>query len=362
MDEMWILNLQLFAGEKTEAPTPRRREEARRKGQVARSVDLNSAVVLLAGFIALYMAFPYIIGEMKAFTQHYLIGLTRQDMTIALAQAMFLDAVALGVRVMLPIVGVTAVAGLTVAFIQVGFVFSGEPLAVKLERIDPVEGFKRIFSKRAMVEFLKSILKMIVIGYIVYSVSLKYVLIFPQFIDMEAIQIVRTLLYIVFEMAMKVGVALLVLGLADFLYQRWEYEQSLKMTKQEVKDEYKQLEGDPQIRARQRQKQREISMRRMMAEVPKADVVITNPTHFAIALKYEAEKMSAPVVVAKGQDFMALRIKEIALANKVEVVENPELARTLYYVTDIGDVIPEDLYQAVAEVLAFVYRQKKKVL
>ena len=194
----------------------------------------------------------------------------------------------------------------------------------------------------------------------VYTVIKKYFYIFARFTEMDAPSIVNVLSLIIFEMALKVGVILLAIGVLDFIYQWWEHEKSLRMTKHEVKQEYKQTEGDPLVRSRQRQIQREAAMQRMMAEVPRADVVITNPTHFAVALKYEAEKMSAPVVVARGQDFLALRIKAVARENQVAVVENPVLARTIYYSTAIGDMIPENLYQAVAEVLAFVYRQKKK--
>ncbi|MGE5417132.1 MAG: flagellar biosynthesis protein FlhB [Acidobacteriota bacterium] len=362
MDQWLFFDLQLFAGEKTEQATPRRREEARRKGQTFRSVDLNSAVIIIATFGMLYFTFPSMLAEMHKFMAHYLVEGAGDVLTTAVAHAIFLDSITLLAKCTLPIAGAAMIAGIAVNLAQVGFIFSSETLEFKLERIDPIAGFGRIFSKRALVELVKSLSKVAIVGYVVYSVCQKYIIFFPAFMDMGIAQIGSSIATIIFEMAMKVALALLILGLADYFYQRWEYEEGLKMSKQEVKDEYKQMEGDPQIKGKQRQRQREISMRRMMSEVPKADVVITNPTHFAIALKYDSDNMSAPVVIAKGQDFMALKIKEIAKSHNIAVVENPELARAIYYVTEIGDVIPEDLYQAVAEVLAFVYRQKKKIL
>ncbi len=360
--ELFSLDLQLFAegGEKTEKATPRRRQEARRKGQVFRSMDLNSAVILLVGFTVLYFTIPGMLGSIQDFLTRYFTDRALTEFNTAFVYVMMLDAIVLMAKLSLPLMGAVLLAGLVVNLLQVGFIFSAEPLIFKPERLNPVEGFKRIFSKRALVELAKSILKISLVGYVVYAVFKKYFYIFARFTDMDALAMVRVLSLIIFEMALKVGVILLAIGVLDFIYQWWEHEKSLRMTKHEVKQEYKQTEGDPLVRSRQRQIQREAAMQRMMAEVPRADVVITNPTHFAVALKYEAEEMSAPVVVARGQDFLALRIKAVARENQVTVVENPILARTIYYSTDIGDVIPENLYQAVAEVLAFVYRQKKK--
>ncbi len=184
----------------------------------------------------------------------------------------------------------------------------------------------------------------------------------PRFVDMDLMTTMITLGSIMLEMALKVGLVFTIIGIIDYIYQRYEHEKSLMMSKHDVKQEYKQAEGDPLIKSKQRQIQREASMRRMMTEVPKADVIITNPTHFAVALKYQPETMEAPQLVAKGQDFIAFKIREIAEENNVIIVENPHLARTLFYSLEIGDAVPEGLFQAVAEVLAFVYKQKKKVL
>ncbi|MGE5397856.1 MAG: flagellar biosynthesis protein FlhB [Chitinophagales bacterium] len=358
MEAWFLIDLQLFAGEKTEKATPRRREEARRKGQVFRSLDLSSAVVILTCFAVLNVAYPFMLESIRDFTARYLLN-NPGDFTIAWVQSMTIDAIILMTKMSLPIVGTATLSGIIVNLIQIGFIFSPEALGVKMERINPVDGFKRIFSKRSLVELIKTLLKVIITGYVLYKGAIKYLDVLPLFMDMDLWLMVKTVMAIVFELAMKAGVMLLILGVLDYLYQRWEYEEGLKMSKQEVKEEYKNIEGDPLIKSKQKQRQREMAMRRMMAEVPKADVVITNPTHFAVALKYDANKMSAPVVVARGQDFVALRIKEIAKENGVTVVENKQLARTLYYLLDIGDLIPEDMYQAVAEVLAFVYRKKK---
>lgn len=369
MDEplKWYpLDLQLFAdgdtGEKTEDATPRRREEARKKGQVFKSTDLNSAVILLTGSATLFFTFPYMEHQIEGFTTLYLLGRGAANLDGAYAYYMFLEVMQLLARVCFPVLLATFVSALLISFLQVGVVFSGESLTPKLERINPVEGLKRVFSKRALMELFKSLIKVGITGYVVYTVLRNHYTLFPHFVDMELGATLAAFKDLVFEIAMKAGMVFVIIGFIDYMYQWYEYNKSLKMSKFEVKQEYKQTEGDPLVKSRQRQIQREMAMRRMMSEVPKADVVITNPTHFAVALKYEAEKMNAPVVVAKGQDYVALRIKEIAARNRVAMVENPMLARTLFSTTEIGQMVPEDLYQAVAEILAFVYRQKKMAL
>ncbi len=362
----FIFNLQLFAegdgGEKTEQATPRRREEARKKGQVFKSTDLNSAVILLAGSVGLLMTFNYAVESLKAFTSLYILDRSLQDFSNQYACDLLIEVLTLMAQILMPVLLSTFIAAFLISYLQVGSVFSSEALTPKFERLNPIEGFKRVFSRRALMELAKSLFKVTVTGYIVYTVIKKYYYLFPRFVDMELAAIVKNLGNIFFEMALKVGIAFIILGIIDYLYQWYEHEKSLKMSKHEIKQEYKQTEGDPLIKSRQRQIQREFATKRMMAEVPHADVVITNPTHFAVALKYELKTMEAPVVIARGQDFVALRIKEIARENGVTVVENPVLARTLYYSTDIGDLIPEDLYQAVAEILAFVFKQKRIVL
>ncbi len=364
--KLFIINLQLFAddetGEKTEKATPRKREEARKKGQVFKSTDLNSAVVLIAGSVVVFVTFPYMVSTMQKFTSLYILDRSLHEFSNEYIYSLLVEVVILMGKMVFPIFLATYVAALLIGYIQVGFVFSTDPLTPKPERLNPVEGFKKTFSKRALVELSKSLLKVIVTAFVVYTVLKKHYYVFPRFVDMELGITLKILSEIVFEMALKVGAVFIIIGIVDYIYQWYEHEKSLKMSKYDIKQEYKQTEGDPQVKSRQRQIQRQAAMKRMMSEVPDADVVITNPTHFAVALKYEADRVEAPVVVARGQDFVALKIKEIALANDVVVVENPFLARTLFYATDIGDLVPEELYQAVAEVLAFVYKQKKILL
>jgi flagellar biosynthetic protein FlhB len=361
------INLQLFAddggsGEKTESATPRRREEARKKGQIFKSTDLNSAVILIAGSTAGILSFAYMTDKLEQFTVLYLLHRVQTDFDNAYAFQLLYESVILVGEMLLPIFLSTFIAAFFIVYLQVGGLFSTESLTPKLNKLNPLEGFKKIFSKRALMELMKSLAKISVTGYVAYTVINKYLYIFPRFVDMDIIASMIICGSIILEMALKVGVVFIVIGIIDYIFQYFEHEKSLKMSKYDVKQEYKQVEGDPQIKSKQRQIQREVAMRRMMAEVPKADVIITNPTHFAVALKYQAELMEAPTIIAKGQDFVALKIREIANLNQVTIVENPPLARTLYYNTEIGDVVPEEMYQAVAEILAFVYKQKKRAL
>lgn len=276
-------------------------------------------------------------------------------------QAIFIVIVLATSKALLPVVGFAMLGGLIASYAQVGFLFTVEPMAFKFERINPVEGFKRLFSIRSFVEAMKSVAKILVIGYAAYSVYKSEFTRFPYLIDMDIRSSLAYLGQLILRLAFKVALYLIILAVIDYLYQRWQHNKSLKMEKQEVKDEFKQQEGDPQIRSKIKQKQREVSMRRMMQELPKADVVITNPTHFAVALKYDAAVMSAPTVIAKGQDRIALKIKELATEHNITIVENKPLAQALYKTTEIGDIIPADLYQAAAEVLAFVYKLKGKI-
>ncbi|MDD4802269.1 MAG: flagellar biosynthesis protein FlhB [Syntrophomonas sp.] len=363
----YSINLQLFAddegsGEKTETATPRRREEARKKGQVFKSTDLNAAVILIAGSTVGILSFGYMTANLEQFTILYLLDRTQIDFDNAYAYKLLYESVILIGKMVFPILLTSFITALAITYLQVGALFSTEVLTPKIERLNPVEGFKKIFSKRSFMELTKSLLKIGLTSYIVYTVLRKYLYVFPRFVDMDIIASMVICGSIILEIALKVGVFFVVIGVIDYIFQWFEHEKSLKMSKYDVKQEYKQVEGDPQIKSKQRQIQREVAMRRMMAEVPTADVVITNPTHFAVALRYQAESMDAPTIIAKGQDFLALKIREIAELNKVTVVENPPLARTLFYTTELGQIVPEDLYQAVAEVLAFVYKQKKQAL
>jgi len=259
----------------------------------------------------------------------------------------------------MPVMFAILIIGLGINFFQVGLNFSTEAIEVKLDKLNPINGFGRIFSKRSLVELAKSVLKIVIIGFFLYNYLKDEILTMPQFIYYDLGTSLQEIAKILFAMVFQVIAVILILAIIDFAYQKWQTTQDLKMTKQEVKDELKQSEGDPQIKGKIRQKQRQMAMARMMQEVPKADVIVTNPTHYAVALQYH-KGMVAPVVVAKGQDLVAQRIKGIAKENHVPIVENKPLARALFSSVEIGDAVPTELYQAVAEVLAYVYRLKHR--
>jgi flagellar biosynthetic protein FlhB len=252
------------------------------------------------------------------------------------------------------------VAALGVSLAQVGFVVNEEALNLKFQRLDPVAGAKRILSKRSLFELAKNILKVAIIGYVSYRTIAPELQHITLLADADVGSTFRYIGYAVFKVGMYTALALLVLAIIDYIYQRWEFNQSIRMTKQEVKEEHKQTEGDPQVRMRIRSLQREAARRRMMEEVPKADVVITNPTHYAVALKYDMEIMMAPMVVAKGQNLIAEKIKQVAREQGIPTVENKPLAQALFRAVDVGQAIPEDLYRAVAEILAYVFRLKER--
>ncbi len=360
--DRFTINLQLFA-EKTEKPTAKKLQKAREQGQVLKSPEVNSVIILILSFLAFKYFTPYMFEQMADVFKYSfkLFGHKNFELNMVNLQTIFITVMIATSKALLPIVSVAILGGLVASYAQVGFLFTVEPMAFKFERIDPVAGFKRMFSLRSLVEGLKSIIKVLIIGYAAYSVYKSEFNRFPHLIDMDIRSSLVYLGQLTLRLAFEVAQWLIVLAILDYLYQRWQHLKTLKMEKQEVKDEFKQQEGDPQLRGKIKQKQREVSMRRMMQELPKADVVITNPIHFAVALQYDAAVTGAPVVIAKGQDQIALKIKELANEYKITVVENKPLAQSLYKTTEIGDVIPADLYQAVAEVLAFVYKLKGKI-
>ncbi|HWI62397.1 MAG TPA: flagellar biosynthesis protein FlhB [Symbiobacteriaceae bacterium] len=354
------MDLQLFAGERTEEATPKRREEARKKGQVFKSMELVGAMSLLATYFTLRYAAPFVAGRVFAFSRSLWEQGPTQDWSEAGVRMLMNRVYLLVAMVAAPVALAAALAGLLGNLVQVGFLFTGEPLMPNFERINPGSGLKRIFSKRSMAEMLKAIIKVVIIGFVAYKTVSDDLDAFPLLIGLELPQMVQFFVDLISQMLLWVGIAMLVLAVADYAYQRWEYEESIKMTKQEVKEEWKQTEGNPEIRSKIRQKQREMSRRRMIEDVKKADVVVTNPTHFAVALAYKQDAMAAPKVLAKGQDLIALRIRELAKDGDIPIVENPPLARQLFKVADVGQEIPGDLFQAVAEVLAYVYQLKQK--
>ncbi|MZP30549.1 flagellar biosynthesis protein FlhB [Heliobacterium undosum] len=360
MKPMLKWDLQWFAEEKTEKPTAKRRSEARKKGQVARSQEINTAIILLFGFLALrYLGVETMDGMERMMV--YLLGtVTLEEVTPV---RVITTGTIIAIRTMLmiaPFMLAAMAAGLLASYLQVGFMFSTEGLKMNWGKLNVIAGLKNIFSSRSLVELVKSLLKVSVIGYVAFSAVVKHLQLFPKLLGMDVQAALVAISTVAYDVGFRVAVLLIVIAALDYWYQWYKHEESLKMSKQEVKDEFKQAEGDPQIKGKIKQRMREAAMRRMMQELPKADVVITNPTHFAVALKYEGGTMTAPVVIAKGQDYVALRIREAAQGHGIPLVEDKPLARALYSSVEIGQEIPAELFQAVAEVFAFVFRLKKK--
>jgi flagellar biosynthesis protein FlhB len=348
--------------ERNEQASPKRREEARKEGQVARSPEVPSAAILLACTLLLYFGSGGMLERMMDLTRMTLRECGTTAISVGNIESLFWGWAWKLFLIMAPLLLTAVVAGLLSNFLQIGFIFSPEAVAPKFDKIDPLKGFERIFSLRSVVELIKSILKMSVIGAIVWF-TLKDEM--DHLIPLMDDSLMGILVYtgkVTFRIMITTCWALIVLAIMDYLYQRWEYEKGLRMSKQEVKDEHKQSEGDPIVKARIRRIQREAARKRMMANVPKADVVITNPTHLAVAIHYDPERMYAPTVVAKGAGYVAEKIKEIATAGKVPVIENKPVAQLLYKTVDVDRAIPEDLYRAVAEILAYVYGLKEKAV
>ena len=357
--DYFVFDLQRFDGEKTEEPTSKRREDARKKGNVARSQELNAGFVLLAGFLILKIFWDYFYKTIADYSAYIFGHLAEQSVTTEAVMQLVMDMILILLKTALPIMIGILIFALGINLYQVGLMVSTEKIEFKLDNLNPVNGFGRIFSKRSLVEMIKSILKIIIIGFFIYLFLKDEIPYMPYFIYYDLEHSLVEIAEKIFTMAFQVIAVIMVLAVADYAYQIWQTTQDLKMSKQEVKDEFKQSEGDPQIKGKIKQKQRQMAMARMMNEVPKADVIITNPTHLAIALSYQ-QGMVAPQVVAKGQDKVAERIKEVARENRITIVENKPLARALYETVEVGGWVPQELYQAVAEVLAYVYKLKNK--
>jgi flagellar biosynthetic protein FlhB len=348
------------AGEKSEEPTPHRLREAREKGQIAKSKEITTALLLIFSYMLFRYTGVYVWDNLTLMAQSIFNEIPHQrEFSLSFAGYVLL----LGLRglafCVAPIFGLTVFVAFAAEAVQTGLVFSIDPLAPKLERISPGEGFKRMFSLMGFVELIKSILKIVIVFWIMWGavkddIPLIVVLINGQ--PWDAIVLGGSIAY---KVAIRVGFFYIAIAILDYLYKRWEYMRGLKMTKQEIKEEYKRLEGDPMIKQRMRELQRQVAYQRMMAAVPKADVVVTNPIHIAVALKYEASKMKAPTVLAKGERKAAEQIKLIADGAYVPIMENEPLARSIYRTTDVGKQIPGELFQAVAEILAYVYKLKK---
>ena len=356
-------DLQFFAksgegGEKTEDATPKKLSDARDEGQAPRSQDLNTAAMLLVLILGVRIFGGFIYDRVYEAYHYYMTSMAQyasEEFTLSRSFNLFTVGLRQIILAILPI----SLVGLLVAFVvgvyQVKWKITTKPLKPKPSKLNPIKGFKRIFSKDKLFELLKSILKLGVLFYVVYSYLEDEWGLITNIYQLEFSNAIRLIIDTVLDIAFRIVIVFIVLAIADWLYQKRKFKEDMKMTKQEVKDEYKNSEGNPEIKGAIRRKMQEASRRRMMSDIPEADVVITNPTHLAVGLKYDRDSNEAPIVVAKGADFLAERIKEIARENHVEIVENKPLARMLYHNVDIGSEIPPELYQLVAEILAYVY-------
>jgi len=347
-------------GEKTEEATPKRKRDAREEGNVANGKEINQAVTLLASFMLLYFLMQRIFFGILNQIRYYFSELVVQSMSIQNAFHILYGAFFEIINLIFPIMIVTAAAGVLINFVQIGALFTTKPLVPDLKKIDPIKGFKKIFSLRGFVEFLKSLLKLFIISTVAYNFIMNNINTFKKSIDLGLEESILEIASQIARMGFAIIATLIVLGILDLLYQRWQHNKDLKMSKYEVKQERKEMEGDPMILQQRKQRQREMSMNRMMSEVKDADVVITNPTHIAVALKYDLEEMDAPVIIAKGERLIAQKIKDKAREAEIKIIENKPLARSLNKMTEIGDQVPVELYQAVAEILAQVFREENR--
>ena len=343
---------------KTEKATPKKRRDERKKGNVFLSQDAVAVATLLGSFAAFWLLSGTIAEQLSGFMR---FCLTKCDVSSAVTlgdtvHELVMQGLWVLVRSVLPITLVTMTCAIVATFAQTRLLVTGESLKPKFSRVNPLQGFKRLFSLRSVVEAVKSLLKIIILLYLIYNYFTSVVTGFARFLDMELSQACSILYNDIFTLMLQVCVAFIILAAADYLYQWWDYERQLRMSKQEIKEEYKQTEGDPQVKGKIKEIQRRRAQQRMMQQVPGADVVIRNPTHVAVALRYKPDKDQAPVVVAKGLDELALRIVKVAEENQVAVVENVPLARSLFAETDLDREIPPQFYGPVAEVLVYVLK------
>ena len=344
--------------DKTEKATPKKREEVRKKGEVAKSRELPSVAVLLASLITLTIFGSYIYTHIQsimrgAFSLPILNDLNIPDF-IVFAQKM----ITLFILTMSPLLAAIFITAILSNIAQVGFMLSGELIKPKFSKLDPIKGFGRLFSKQSFMELFKSLLKLAIVGGVGYLTVRGEMKNIPLLGDMEFNAIIAYILLTIFKIFIRCTLAMIFLVAIDYAFQKWDFEKRIKMSKKEVKDEFKRTEGDPLIKSRIRSLQMEMARKRMMQEVPKADVVITNPTSLAVALKYDSSVMGAPKLLAKGAGKIADRIKELAEKHDIPILENRELAQSLYSLVEIGQEIPSILYQAIAEVLAYIYKLK----
>jgi len=345
--------------EKTEKATPKKRRDERKKGHVAVSKDVVAVATLFGGIVALRLVAPTVISGMERLIGLCMAQIAQEEELSAIGGRLWIECVAAVAEVLAPILLIVVLLGVVATMAQTRMLVTTEPLKPKFERINPFKGFKRLFSLNSVIEALKGILKISILLYLVYSCLMDMISVAQRYMYADLAAACNHLLEAVFSMLLKVGGAFLVIAAADFGYQWWDYERQMKMTKQEIKEEYKQTEGDPQVKGKIKQIQRQMAQARMMQQVPGADVVVRNPTHFAVALRYHPGEDDAPVVLAKGKDHLAQRIVDTAEAHNISIIENVPLARALYAQAELNQQIPPDLYEGVAEVMVYLYKLGK---
>ena len=366
---VWEYNIQFFAkdgegGEKTEPATPKKLEKAREEGQTAKSQDLNTAILLLVLFGCLKIFGGYMMERFFDMFRYYYGSIhdyATEDFTVIRVQGLLQFGIKEITLTILPILALALIGAFVVNVVQVKWKVTLKPLMPKPSKMNPISGLKRLFSKDKLFELLKAVVKVGILFYVVYDALKDQWGLVINIYQLELWSAISLIVDTVLTIAFQITAVFLVIAFADWMYQKRKFRNDMKMTKQEVKDEYKNTEGNPQIKGQIRRKMAEASRRRMMQDLPEADVVITNPTHLAVALKYDREKAEAPIVIAKGADYVAARIREVARENHIEIVENKPLARMLYHNVELGEQIPPELYQMVAEILAYVYGLQGKV-
>ncbi len=347
------------SGEKTEEPTPHKLREGRKKGQIAKSKEITGALLLIVSFYT-FKAVAASMWEQLITISNFTYQMIPVEFTYATVGLVLKEALKACLFVMLPLLLANFIGAIIIEAVQTGFLFSMDPLIPKLEKINPIEGFKKFFSIKNYVELIKSVIKMALIIWLLYdAVKSEFIMVLIAQ-EMSLWQIMAFTGKIVMKVVTRLAILYFIIAIFDYFYQRYEYMKEMRMSKKEIKDEYKRLEGDPMIKQRQREVSRQMAQGRQMGSVPGADVVVTNPIHFAVAIRYKHNKMRAPVVVAKGQHAVALEIKRIAEEHHIPIVENPPLAQSLYHSTEVNGEVPFPHYRAVAEILAFVYNLKKK--
>lgn len=352
-----------MAGEKTEKATPKRKRDERKKGNIFQSREVVVVLSLLATFYGLKLLGPIILTCLERAIVRFMDYTYQMEVVhISDVEAFFVQGCIIFAIAAMPMLLICSGVAILATVAQTRGLFTMKAAAPKFNRINPLAGIKRLFSLRGVIELIKSLIKIAVLGYIIYKVFSDEIASIPRMMDMTVEQAIAQTGGMVLSIAQMAAIIMAFVAAFDYLYQWWDYEKNLRMSKQELKEEYKQTEGDPQIKGKIKERQQMMARRRMMQSVPSADVVIRNPTHFAVAIRYDPKKNNAPVVVAKGADSLALRIVKVAQEHGVVVTENKPLARGLYETVELGREIPDQFYQAVAEVLAFVYSLKKKDL